>query len=178
MGHLFSFLSFCYLAALSVLRLYSIGDRMINEYGAVGGMRIGRGNWSTSWDPAPVPFCPPQIPHDLTWDQTQAVAVRSQQLTTAANLYGIISSHDGVTIDGFWIDDQIYWAFWYSAWLHFTIHSYTHTSVHSHVFTSHCLVVAFDDGHSPSSGFLKCHPRLSYQLLTATAHNVCTAAAL
>jgi hypothetical protein len=44
MGHLFSFLSSCYLMALSVLSLYSIGDVMINEYGAVGGMRISRLN--------------------------------------------------------------------------------------------------------------------------------------
>jgi hypothetical protein len=40
---------------------------MINDdYGAVGGMRIGRGNRSTRRKPAPVPLCPPQIPHDLT----------------------------------------------------------------------------------------------------------------
>jgi hypothetical protein len=42
--------------------------RMINddECGAVGGMRIGRGNRSTRRLFAPVPL-PPQIPHDLTW---------------------------------------------------------------------------------------------------------------
>jgi hypothetical protein len=33
-----------------------------DECGAVGGMRTGRGDRST-----PVPLCPPQIPHDLTW---------------------------------------------------------------------------------------------------------------
>jgi hypothetical protein len=27
---------------------------------------IGRGNRSTQRNPAPVPLCPPQIPHDLT----------------------------------------------------------------------------------------------------------------
>jgi hypothetical protein len=42
--------------------LYQIdGD----DYGAVGGMRIGRGNRSTRRKPAPLPLCPPQIPHDL-----------------------------------------------------------------------------------------------------------------
>jgi hypothetical protein len=40
--------------------------RMIDDaYGAVGGMMIGRGNRSTRRKPAPVPLCPPQIPHDL-----------------------------------------------------------------------------------------------------------------
>jgi hypothetical protein len=39
--------------------------RMIDddECGAVGGMRICRGNRSTWRKPAPVPLCPPQIPH-------------------------------------------------------------------------------------------------------------------
>jgi hypothetical protein len=40
--------------------------RMIyDDYGAVGGMKIGRGNRSTRRNPAPVSLCPPQIPHDL-----------------------------------------------------------------------------------------------------------------
>jgi hypothetical protein len=36
-----------------------------DECGAVGGMRIGKGNRSTWRKPAPVPLCPPQIPNDL-----------------------------------------------------------------------------------------------------------------
>jgi hypothetical protein len=43
--------------------------------GAVGGMRIGRENPSTQRKPAPVPLCPPQIPHDMFWAQTQAATV-------------------------------------------------------------------------------------------------------
>jgi hypothetical protein len=40
--------------------------RMIDDdYGAVGGIRIGKGNRSTRRKPALVPLCPPQIPHDL-----------------------------------------------------------------------------------------------------------------
>jgi hypothetical protein len=42
---------------------------------ASGGMKIGRGNRSTRRRPAPVPLCPPQIPHELT----RAAAVRSQR---------------------------------------------------------------------------------------------------
>jgi hypothetical protein len=52
--------------------------------GAIGGMRIGRGNWSTRREPAPVPLCPPQIPDDLTRARNQAAAVRSQRLTAWA----------------------------------------------------------------------------------------------
>jgi hypothetical protein len=44
-----------------------------DECGAVGGMRIGRGNRSTRKKPAPVSLCPPQIPHDLTWDISHIV---------------------------------------------------------------------------------------------------------
>jgi hypothetical protein len=53
--------------------------QMIDEVdcGAIGGMKIGRGNRSTWRKPAPAPLCPPQIPHD----QTQAATVGSQRLT-------------------------------------------------------------------------------------------------
>jgi hypothetical protein len=33
---------------------------------------------------APLPFCPPQIPHYLTWTRTRAVSVGSQRLTAWA----------------------------------------------------------------------------------------------
>jgi hypothetical protein len=39
--------------------------RMIDECGAVGGIRICRGNRRTRRKSAPVPLGPPQIPHDL-----------------------------------------------------------------------------------------------------------------
>jgi hypothetical protein len=50
---------------MTVSRLYNLDDRMINEYGAVDGMRIGRGNRSTRRKLAPVPHCPPQTLGDL-----------------------------------------------------------------------------------------------------------------
>jgi hypothetical protein len=52
-----------------------------DDYGAVGGMRIGRGNRNTRRKPTPVSLCSPHIPHDLTWDRTRAAAVGSQRLT-------------------------------------------------------------------------------------------------
>jgi hypothetical protein len=60
--------------------------RMIDDddYEAVGGMRIDRGYRSTRRKPAPVPLCPPQIPHDLTLDRTRAAAVGSQRLAALA----------------------------------------------------------------------------------------------
>jgi hypothetical protein len=51
-----------------------------DECGAVGGMRIGRGNRSTRRKPAQAPLFKPQIPHDPTWDRTRAAAVGSRRL--------------------------------------------------------------------------------------------------
>jgi hypothetical protein len=74
----FFVLLFCFLVSLGGVRLSPLGTsatvgllyqpRMIDDdddYGAVGGMRIGRVNRSTRRKPAPMPLCPPQIPHDL-----------------------------------------------------------------------------------------------------------------
>jgi hypothetical protein len=47
-----------YLTTLSESRLYSVDDTMINECGAVGGMRTGRGNRRILRKSAPVPFHP------------------------------------------------------------------------------------------------------------------------
>jgi hypothetical protein len=57
--------------------------QMIDEddCGAIGGMKIGRGNRSTRRKHAPAPLCPPQITHDQTRARTRAVAVGSQRLT-------------------------------------------------------------------------------------------------
>jgi hypothetical protein len=54
-----------------------------DECGAVGGIKIGRGNRNTQRNPAPVPLCPPQIPHYLTWALTRAAAVGGQLLTAS-----------------------------------------------------------------------------------------------
>jgi hypothetical protein len=49
-----------------------------------GGMRIGRGNLSSHRKPASVPLSSPQISYELTWDQTLATVVGSQQLIVCA----------------------------------------------------------------------------------------------
>jgi hypothetical protein len=50
---------------------------MDDEYGAVGGMRIGKGNRSTPRKPGPVPLRLPQTAHDMTWARIRAVAVEA-----------------------------------------------------------------------------------------------------
>jgi hypothetical protein len=57
-------------------------DGMINEYRAIGGMRISRRNRNSRGKVAPIPLCLPQIPHDLTWNRTRATAVGTQRRTT------------------------------------------------------------------------------------------------
>jgi hypothetical protein len=51
------------------------------DCGAIGGIKIGRGNRSTRRKPAPVPLYPSQIPLDQTRDRTRAAAMGSQRLT-------------------------------------------------------------------------------------------------
>jgi hypothetical protein len=52
--------------------LYSVDDKMMNEYEAAGRMRIGRGNLSTRIKSDPVPLCSPQFPHDPNGHRTWA----------------------------------------------------------------------------------------------------------
>jgi hypothetical protein len=54
------------------------------DCGAVGGMKIGRGNRSTRRKPAPAPLYTPQIPLDQTRDRTRAAVVGSQRLNAWA----------------------------------------------------------------------------------------------
>jgi hypothetical protein len=72
-------------------------SRMVDECGAVGGMRIDRGNRSTRRKPATVPLCPPQIPYDLTWARTRAAAVGSRRLTAWAMARSETVTSDTVT---------------------------------------------------------------------------------
>jgi hypothetical protein len=67
-------------AATTVL-LYQ--PRMIDDgdCGAIGRMKIGRGNQSARRKTSPVPLCLQQIPYDLTWARTWAAAVETRRLT-------------------------------------------------------------------------------------------------
>jgi hypothetical protein len=50
----------------------------------VNGMRIRRGIRSNRRKPAPVPLCPPQMPHGLTWARTRTTAVGNRWLIACA----------------------------------------------------------------------------------------------
>jgi hypothetical protein len=50
------------LARLTISKLYNTDGRLINEYGAVGGMKIGKELQNAWRKPAPVSVCQPQIP--------------------------------------------------------------------------------------------------------------------
>jgi hypothetical protein len=82
--------SFFHGVRLSPLGIAATGllhqPQMINDShcGAMGGMRIGRGNRNTRRKPAPVPLCPPQLPHYLTRARTRAAAEGSRRLTAWA----------------------------------------------------------------------------------------------
>jgi hypothetical protein len=49
------------------------------EDGYFGGMKIGRGHWSTRRKPDPAPICPRHVPLDQTRAWTRAAAVGSQR---------------------------------------------------------------------------------------------------
>jgi hypothetical protein len=51
-----------------------------DECARIGGM-IGKGKRSTRSKLGQVPFCPPQIRHELTWTRIRAAAVGSRRLT-------------------------------------------------------------------------------------------------
>jgi hypothetical protein len=70
-----------------------------DECGAVGGMRIGRGNRSTRRKPTPVPVCPLQIPHDLTsarsWRLSAWAMERPQHMTYLSHVAPGVSWYSG-----------------------------------------------------------------------------------
>jgi hypothetical protein len=63
-----------------VSRPCSSEDGLINEYGAVERGRIFKGDRNIRRNTIPVPFCPPQIPHDLTWARNLIAAIGSWHL--------------------------------------------------------------------------------------------------
>jgi hypothetical protein len=70
---------------------------MLDECGAVGGMRIGRGNRSTRKKPAPVPLCPPQITHYLVSNPGRRGG--DKQVNVVLTIYTIIRGVIGSNLD-------------------------------------------------------------------------------
>jgi hypothetical protein len=46
-----------------------------DDFGAIGGMRVGKGNEMTRRNPSPLPLCSPQTSHGLTWTRTRSAAM-------------------------------------------------------------------------------------------------------
>jgi hypothetical protein len=84
--------------------------QMINDgdCGAVGGMKIGRGNRSTWRKPAPAPLCPPQISHDQTQHQTREPVTNRLSYGTAISL----SLADPLCICWKWMWHEVRDYFW------------------------------------------------------------------
>jgi hypothetical protein len=62
-------------------RLHIVDDKMINEYGAFGRIRIGRGSQSVRRN---LTQCPQLILHDVIWNRNKAAAVGSRRLHVCA----------------------------------------------------------------------------------------------
>jgi hypothetical protein len=69
--HSFSSFLVSYSMTLSISRLCSDDDRMVNEYRIFGGIKIGKENRWFRRTSTPVPLCP----HDMTWGRTRFTAV-------------------------------------------------------------------------------------------------------
>jgi hypothetical protein len=63
------------------------------DCGATDGMKIGRDSRSTRRKRAPVPFCSPQVPHNMTRARTRAAYVGSQRLIAWAMAW-LYSEHN------------------------------------------------------------------------------------
>jgi hypothetical protein len=60
---IFFILSGVRLGTAAITGLLYQPQKIEDDCGAIGGMKIGRGNRSTRRKPAPALLCPPQIPH-------------------------------------------------------------------------------------------------------------------
>jgi hypothetical protein len=83
------------LTTLSVSRLCSVDERMINENGTVGEMIISTEIRSTLKKTCSTLACPPQIPHDLTCDLEDNEAKFKYLWKTLTNQN---CSHDNVKV--------------------------------------------------------------------------------
>lgn len=77
-GKLIKFLGFLF---TSISRLSVVDDKMINEHGAIGRMKIGKRNPSILRKPAPLALRPPEIPHYLVRYIIRAVVMEDRILT-------------------------------------------------------------------------------------------------
>jgi hypothetical protein len=150
--------------ALKWVNIPSPDDK--EEYAAFGGVRIGRGNRSTRRPPGSMPLCSPQNPREQSWDSTRAATVGSRLLTTGATalrVYVYCHVYECDSRRDFGLDfrfiDHLYMRMGtiinHSATAN--LHNSQITAVPGkpfpvcYVFTSRCLVTAYNSGDSSFS---------------------------
>jgi hypothetical protein len=95
----------------------NIVEESVEHCGRAGKV-LGRGNRNTRRKPAPVSFCPPQIPHYPTRVRTRAAAVESRRLTawaTSRPYHTYI--HTYIKYQFKLMKSLTGWLSWYSDWL-------------------------------------------------------------
>jgi poly(3-hydroxyalkanoate) synthetase len=70
----------------------------MNEYGAFGGMRNGKGNRSTLRKSASVLLCPSQIPRYMIWDRTRTATVVRYTLHNRIYVKSFVTASEGSEI--------------------------------------------------------------------------------
>jgi hypothetical protein len=75
-----------------------------DDCGAIGGVKIGRGNRSTRRKPAPAPLYPPQIPIDKTRARTPGR--RGGKPATDRLSYGAAFKNNKLVAKLFWLASQ------------------------------------------------------------------------
>jgi hypothetical protein len=71
---------------------YILEDKTVNEYEAIGGVRIGRGNRGSEVKHCPMSLCPPQFSHDQTLVRTPIAVMRSLRMAPGATARALSSN--------------------------------------------------------------------------------------
>jgi hypothetical protein len=69
-----------------------------DDCGAVGGMKTGRGNWSTRRKPTLVLLCPPQNTYNLTWARTRVAVTFPDNINSVVQKLGRLQHHKLKTV--------------------------------------------------------------------------------
>jgi hypothetical protein len=99
--------------------LYSVGGRWMNEYGALVEWYWQGKTEVLGEKTVPVPLCPPQISHRLTWDRTLASAVSGRRLTVLTHGVAFCRRSDRQISEAwmmFTVNVVCRYIYWYPDW--------------------------------------------------------------